>query len=83
MSTPEKIQIRTLGQVQVATIEPVTDAFISTKAVMLFIYLAMNPGDHSRKKLAAMFWADTGDAQALKTCVLFFRVYGKHCPKLC
>ncbi|MDX2075912.1 MAG: BTAD domain-containing putative transcriptional regulator [bacterium] len=61
-----KIEITTLGQLQIQNNGQVLDDFISTKAVLLVVYLAMHPIEHTRKKLAAMFWGETNDQQALK-----------------
>ncbi|MDX1994366.1 MAG: BTAD domain-containing putative transcriptional regulator [bacterium] len=61
-----RIEIVTLGRLSVQRDGVTLDNFISTKAILLFVYLAMNPGDHARKKLAAMLWSETTDEQALK-----------------
>ncbi|MBI5653614.1 MAG: tetratricopeptide repeat protein [Chloroflexi bacterium] len=34
------------------------------KVELLLAYLALNPGEHAREKLAALFWGDTPDTQA-------------------
>lgn len=61
-----EIHVYTLGQLQIQENGAVLEGFISVKAVLLFVYLAMHPGEHSRKKLAAMLWSETHDEQALK-----------------
>lgn len=61
-----EIQIFTLGRLLIERNGVPLENFISTKAALLFIYLAMHPGSHTRKKLAAMFWSETSDEQALK-----------------
>jgi DNA-binding SARP family transcriptional activator/predicted ATPase len=61
-----KIEITTLGQLQIHNNGQLLGNFISTKAVLLVVYLAMYPTEHTRKKLAAMFWSETTDQQALK-----------------
>ena len=61
-----EIKIKTLGNLSVVHDAEVMEEFISTKAVLLLVYLAMHPGDHARKKLAAMLWSETTDQQALK-----------------
>jgi DNA-binding SARP family transcriptional activator len=60
------IRVYTLGRLLVERDGKVLDGFISTKAVLLFVYLALHPGQHSRKKLAVMLWSETSDEQALK-----------------
>jgi DNA-binding SARP family transcriptional activator len=60
------IEINTLGELHIHQNGQLVDGFISTKAALLFVYLAMHPGEHTRKKLSAMFWSETNDHQALK-----------------
>ena len=60
------IQIYTFGKLLVERDGVALENFISTKAVLLLVYLALHPGEHSRKKLAALFWSETTDQQALK-----------------
>lgn len=59
-------EISTLGQLNIQHNGQERVEFISMKASLLFVYLAMHPGEHTRKKLAAMFWSETNDKQALK-----------------
>jgi DNA-binding SARP family transcriptional activator len=61
-----EIKITTLGNLSVANNAEIMEGFISTKAILLLVYLAMHPGDHARKKLAAMLWSETTNQQALK-----------------
>ncbi len=61
-----EIHLYTLGQLRIEQNGQVLDDFISTKAVLLFVYLVNYPIEHSRKKLAAMFWSETNDEQSLK-----------------
>lgn len=65
MSSAE-ISVTTLGQLRIARHGQALADFVSSKAALLFVYLAMQPGEHARKKLAAMFWSETPDEQALK-----------------
>lgn len=44
----------------------IIEAFLTRKAPLLLAYLAMLPGKHSRDTLAALFWSETTDEQALK-----------------
>lgn len=60
------ITINTFGQLNVWQNAHIVEDFLSTKAVLLFVYLAMHPGEQSRKKLASLFWSETNDQQALK-----------------
>jgi DNA-binding SARP family transcriptional activator len=60
------INITTLGHLAVRQESQVLNSFVSTKSVLLLVHLAMYPGEHTRKKLAAMFWSETTDKQALK-----------------
>jgi DNA-binding SARP family transcriptional activator/tetratricopeptide (TPR) repeat protein len=60
------IEIKTLGELRIQQEGRVLEGFISTKAILLLVYLAMSPGEHTRKKLASMFWSETNDHQALK-----------------
>ncbi|MDX2139259.1 MAG: BTAD domain-containing putative transcriptional regulator [Chloroflexota bacterium] len=60
------IHVTTLGQLRIARNGQTLADFVSSKAALLFVYLAMQPGEHTRKKLAAMFWSETPDEQALK-----------------
>jgi DNA-binding SARP family transcriptional activator len=64
--TIDTIEISTFGQLRVQQGGRVLDGFISIKAVLLFVYLALHPGEHTRRKLATMFWSETNDQQALK-----------------
>lgn len=61
-----EFRITTLGKLQITRSELPLDGFISTKAALLFVFLAMHPGDHARRKLATMLWSETNDEQALK-----------------
>ncbi|MFN8529811.1 MAG: BTAD domain-containing putative transcriptional regulator [Anaerolineae bacterium] len=60
------IKVTTFGKLVIERDGRVVDRFVSLKAMLLFVYLALHPGDHPRKKLAALFWAETTDEQALK-----------------
>lgn len=61
-----ELSVKTFGQLTIQQNDALVEDFISTKAILLFVYLAMHPGDQSRKKLASMFWSETSDQQALK-----------------
>ncbi|MBI5929745.1 MAG: AAA family ATPase [Chloroflexi bacterium] len=61
-----EITIYTLGKLIIEQNGQVVENLISTKAALLLAYLAMHPGEHSRKKLAALLWSETSDQQALK-----------------
>ncbi len=61
-----EIEVSTLGRLRIQHNRKILEDFISVKAVLLFVYLAMHPGEHTRKKLAAMFWSETNNQQALK-----------------
>lgn len=60
------IALTTLGQLRVERNGQILDDFVSAKAVLLLVYLAMHPGEHPRKKLASLLWSETTDEQALK-----------------
>lgn len=60
------IRVSTFGKFTIERDGKTLDNFITTKAMLLFTYLAMNPGEHTRKKIAFMFWSETNDKQALK-----------------
>lgn len=60
------IRVYTLGRFAIERDGQVLDNFLSTKTGVLFTYLAMNPGEHSRDRLAALFWSETNDEQSLK-----------------
>lgn len=60
------IHVYTFDKLQIWRNGALVEDFISTKAVLLFVYLAMQPGEHSRRKLASMLWSETSDQQALK-----------------
>ncbi len=61
-----EIAIYTLGNLVIQQNGQVVENLISTKAALLLVYLAMHPGEHSRKKLAVLLWSETSDQQALK-----------------
>lgn len=61
-----EITITTFGKLRIARDGQPLDGFISSKAALLFVFLALHPGEHPRKKLAAMLWSETHDDQALK-----------------
>ena len=46
------LEIRLLGRVQIAISGQPVSEFVSDKALLLFCYLACNPGSHSRQKVA-------------------------------
>jgi DNA-binding SARP family transcriptional activator len=60
------IRVYTLGRFAIERDGQVLDNFLSTKTGILFTYLAMNPGEHARDRLAALFWSETNDEQSLK-----------------
>ncbi|MBL8133166.1 MAG: hypothetical protein JNL42_14995 [Anaerolineae bacterium] len=62
----DDIRITTFGKLLVERGGVPVEDFVSTKAALLFVYLALHPGEHSRKKLAALLWSETSDEQALK-----------------
>ncbi|MBW4436902.1 MAG: hypothetical protein KME04_07190 [Pleurocapsa minor GSE-CHR-MK-17-07R] len=60
------IRICTLGRLTIERDGEMAEKFVSTKAMLLFVYLAMHPGEHNRRRLASMLWSETTDEQALK-----------------
>lgn len=61
-----EIRIRTLGSFVIERDGQVVDGFLTRKTALLFAYLAMHPGEHTRERLAFLLWSETTDAQALK-----------------
>lgn len=60
------IRIYTLGRLAIERDGQVLENFLSIKTALLFTYLAMHPREHARETLAALFWSETNDEQALK-----------------
>lgn len=48
------------------------------KAQLLLAYLALHPGEHSREKLAALFWGDSTDAQARNSLRTILKILRQH-----
>lgn len=61
-----EIRVYTLGRLLIQRDGETVESIITAKAMLLFTYLAMHPGEHSRRKLAFMLWSETTDQQALK-----------------
>src|SRR5690606_368683 len=66
MNNDTGIKITTLGNLLIRHNGSLVENFVSTKTILLFVYLALHPGEHSRKKLAMLLWSETNDQQALK-----------------
>jgi DNA-binding SARP family transcriptional activator/predicted ATPase len=62
----KRLVVRLLGGVEIARGKTRVKGFESKKAVALFCYLALDPREHSRDALAAVFWGDLPDAAAKK-----------------
>lgn len=62
----QRLHIRTLGSFIIEREQQVIETFLTRKTALLLAYLALNPGKHTREKLAALFWSETSDEQALK-----------------
>lgn len=62
----DQLQIRTLGSFIIERDGEVIETFLTRKTALLLVYIALNPGKHTREKLAALFWSETSDEQALK-----------------
>lgn len=60
------VEVITLGKLLIKYDGTIVEDFISLKAALLLVYLALHPGEHTRKKLAMMFWSESTDKQALK-----------------
>lgn len=60
------IEILTFGKLTILRDGQVLEDFVSIKTSLLLVYLAMNPGEHAREKLASLLWSDTSDEQSLK-----------------
>ncbi len=75
-----EIEVSTLGQLSIQQNGQVWVDFISVKAQLLFVYLAMHPGEHNRKKLAGMLWSETNDQQALKNLRTVLSSIRQHLP---
>jgi DNA-binding SARP family transcriptional activator/predicted ATPase len=61
-----RIEVTTLGSFRIHADGQPLASLVSSKAALLLVYLAMQRGEHPRKQLAAMFWSETVDEQALK-----------------
>ena len=62
----DRIEIYTLGRLAIRKDGQDLEGFVSTKTMLLFVYLCMNPRRHSRESLATLLWSDTSDEQARK-----------------
>ncbi|MEQ8673699.1 MAG: tetratricopeptide repeat protein [Aggregatilineales bacterium] len=62
----QEIKIFTFGKLIIQADGVVLGDFVSIKTNLLFVYLAMNRGEHPREKLASLLWSDTSDEQSLK-----------------
>jgi predicted ATPase/DNA-binding SARP family transcriptional activator/Tfp pilus assembly protein PilF len=58
--------IQTLGSLTIKRDDQIIEDFLTLKSSLLITYLAMNPGAHTRDRLATLFWSETTDSQALK-----------------
>lgn len=61
-----QIKLYTLRRLVIERDGEILDEFISLKTALLFVYLAMSPGKHSRDSLATLLWNETSNEQALK-----------------
>lgn len=61
-----QVKIYTLGTFIIERDGQVIEDFITQKTALLFTYLALHRGKHSRESLASLLWSDTTDTQALK-----------------
>lgn len=59
------LKIHTFGTLQVYQEDELVTDFVSSKAVVLLVYLALHPYHHARETLADLFWQDTRAAQAM------------------
>lgn len=60
------LRIYTLGTFAISIDDRIIESFLTRKTALLLVYLAMNPGAHTRETLAPLLWSETTDAQALK-----------------
>ena len=61
-----QIRIYTLGRLAIERNGQILENFLSSKTALLFVYLAMHPGEHPRENLASLLWSETNDEQSLK-----------------
>ncbi len=59
-----KLEITTLGQVQLSRDGESKSRDLTSKAIALFIFLAVTAKPHSREQLAALLWGDMPEAEA-------------------
>lgn len=76
-----QLQIRTLGNFIIEQDHQVIETFLTRKTALLLAYLALNPGKQTREKLAALFWSETSDEQALKNLRTVLSSIRKNAPK--
>ena len=59
------IHVQVLGQLSIRRDGVPLPPFKSRKVLALLIYLALNPGAHSRSRLAGLLWSDSPEPKAL------------------
>jgi predicted ATPase/DNA-binding SARP family transcriptional activator len=59
------LEVKTLGRFSLSVNGKQLRDLGSRKAEAILVYLAIKPGAHSRNVLAALFWPDSSDSQAL------------------
>ncbi len=64
--TDHTLNVRTFGAFIIEREGQIVEDFLTLKTALLFTYLAMNTGEHSREKLSFLLWSETTDEQALK-----------------
>src|SRR2546425_12694513 len=72
---PDRLQLRVLGDAE-ASLDGRPITFRTRKSLAVLVYLALDPGPHSRERLADLLWpeADLVDARAsLRTALNYLR----------
>lgn len=59
------IPLQTLGELSIRHNSQPLPPFKSRKITALLVYLALNPGPHTRSHLAGLFWSDLTEEKAL------------------
>ena len=59
------IHVQVFGELSIRRDGVPLPPFKSRKVLALLIYLALNPGAHSRSRLAGLLWSDSPEAKAL------------------
>lgn len=75
-----QLHIWTLGNFIIERDDQVIETFLTRKTSLLLAYLALNRGKHTREKLAALFWSETSDEQALKNLRTVLSSIRKNAP---